>query len=52
MEKKKRDKFAENLSLSFVSSEIKRGRKMVYNEMKKTAPITDMINNIEKVQGE
>ena len=43
---------AAKVSLSFVSSEIKRGRKMVYNEMKKTAPITDMINNIEKIQGE
>lgn len=43
---------AAKVSLSFVSSEIKRGQKMVYNEMKKTAPITDMINNIEKMEGE
>jgi hypothetical protein len=40
------------VSLSFVSSEINRGQKMVYNEMKKTAPITDLINNIDKLEGE
>ena len=43
---------AAQVSLSIVSSEINRGQKMVYNEMKKTAPITDLINNIDKLEGE
>lgn len=43
---------ATQVALSFVSSEIHRGQKMVYNEMKKTAPLTKMIGNFETIEGE